>query len=345
MAQKRKYQVGAFNTISLVDLLTGALGAIIALFAIIPKIQLSELMETKGDRMTISVSYDLVDRYLWGSIPDSMKQYSKKLGDTVQMVVDHHGRIPRDTVYYENYPTYTNTNPSGGTPKKPEIPVPKSEVTGDCLLSIVIADVNCDDKGTIRPTDDTFTALFTINSAHAGKMGWEATLDDKPLNVGDYGQAYKIGPLSIGSKPYRLKVSDKEKSSCVITTQISSPPPCSDTPPPPKPPAPDIAGKRVISLQWENMGEVDLNLILKKDRITCNGRTSKTPFAEHTTEIGIQEYIRIQGRMRNGTRQEPPAGTYEIYVHNRKDKGPLVKGTVKIALRDATNNALVNKAI
>ncbi len=356
MATKKKYQVGAFNTISLVDLLTGALGAVIALFAMVPKMQMSTMTQGGTAFLTLPVAYDQYNRMLWGETPDSLRRFAIKEGDTLTVVVTSRDRMSKDTVYLDggiadNIGNASN-NASNTDNKNPWQPrsgqgtgIEKEEV-GDCLLSPTFSDFVCDDKDSPTPSDDTFTTTLDVKASKGGKSGWTAKLDGRQLARGQYGTPLKIGPLPIRQEPYTLEIADAEKGTCVVRSLITSPPPCSIEPPKEPVPGPTIAGDAVMSLSWEGVGDklVDLNLIIRHNRMVCSGRRPKTPFAEHTTEVGIQEYIRIQGQIRNGKRQSPPAGTYEIYVHNWNPKSAPINGTAKIIVREG-NNLQISKEI
>lgn len=78
-------QVAAFN-LSFLDLLSGALGAIIFLFVIVPKGG-GASAPTKTIQATLQL--DTLHRQVWGSIVDSLA--NKKIGDTLLVIVTDYG--------------------------------------------------------------------------------------------------------------------------------------------------------------------------------------------------------------------------------------------------------------
>lgn len=334
MATKKKYQVGAFNTISLVDLLTGALGAVIALFAMVPKMQMSEMTQGGTVFLTLPIAYDQYNRILWGETPDSLRNFAIKEGDTLTVVVTSQDLMPKDTVYADVGGSSTAPSLSRRPYTSPvSVEGEKLAEAGDCLLSPTFSDFVCDDKSTPSTEDDTFTATLNVKASRGGRYGWVAKLDGRPLPRGEYDVPLKIGPLPIRKTPYTLEIMDTEQSKCVLQSSFASPSPCSTGKTEEPTDDPNITGDAVVSLTWESIGNalVDLNLIIKYKGMICSGGRRNTPFAEHTTEVGIQEYIRLQGRIRNDRRLPPPAGTYEIYVHNYASKlNRSIQGTVKI---------------
>src|SRR5690625_1055114 len=105
---KRK-DIEVFN-ISFLDLLSGALGAVIFLFIVVPK----GGGESPALQPQLSVSYDTVQGRFFGQIPDSLM--GKFIGDSLMAVI----------VDFKNMPGIEERTTPRPTPTPPRTPVTKA---------------------------------------------------------------------------------------------------------------------------------------------------------------------------------------------------------------------------
>ncbi|WP_236979743.1 hypothetical protein [Membranihabitans maritimus] len=108
----KRQNIELFN-ISFLDLLSGALGAVIFLFIVVPKGE----GEAPAVQPQLSVMYDTVQQQFFGEIPDSL--LDKIVGDSLLAVV----------VDYKKMPSIENCPPPKKCPECPEIPKQNDLVT------------------------------------------------------------------------------------------------------------------------------------------------------------------------------------------------------------------------
>jgi len=82
---RREVQLLSLSTL---DVLTGALGAVIFLFIIVPKGGASPSKQSQN-----AISYDVRQQKLWGTIEDSLRD--KKVGDTLMVVITDNNELPQ----------------------------------------------------------------------------------------------------------------------------------------------------------------------------------------------------------------------------------------------------------
>ncbi len=82
---RREVQLLSLSTL---DVLTGALGAVIFLFIIVPKGGASPSKQAQN-----AISYDINQKKLWGTLEDSLS--NKKIGDTLLVVITDNNEMPK----------------------------------------------------------------------------------------------------------------------------------------------------------------------------------------------------------------------------------------------------------
>lgn len=310
--------------ISLLDVITGAFGAVILLFAITPK--------GAGDfpfRTTLSATlvHEEKNPNTYLQLPDSLHQIIQ-YGDTIQMVV-------KDSIHRAPCPEVPGPTPSRPTPPG-STPGPTSP---DCTLAATISKIACKDKGTPSPDDDELSFNLVVAGGQRGE-NWIGTIGHLQL-TGMYDITVPVGPLP-ASKIYTLKVWDEKKpSKCVYQTEVNSapcsvPPPISDKPTVLN----EIPGNLVIRLDWVGGRDNDLNLQVKKGSIIRDGYTpgSRNDLFKHFTDRGSYEYVRDQGAVKGQT--------YSINVAlGRSATASSVKGTLTITARDDRGKTSDTKTI
>jgi hypothetical protein len=309
--------------ISLLDVITGAFGAVILLFAITPKGTGDTLPRTTVDATLILEKNSTITSL---QLPDSLHQ-TIHYGDTIQMVV-------KDSMYRAPCP---NTSGSGPTP-----PIPPTPPT-HCTLAATISKIACKDKGTPSPDDDELTFNLVVKGGQRGE-NWVGTIGNLQL-TGMYDITVPVGPLP-ASKIHTLKVWDEKKhSKCVYQTEVNSAP-CSVQPPTPSDPhgLTKIPGNLVILLNWVGGRENDLNLQVKKKKgniyIKRDGDTqgNKNDLFRHFTDRGSYEYVRDQGSVKGQT--------YSINVAlGSIATASSVNGTLTIIARDDQGKTSDTKTI
>lgn len=344
--KKGRRGVPTFTMIAMMDMLTGALGAVILLFVIVPKQRLG--VDGDGNRQIISLFRDAVTGDIWGELPDSIKNtYSIQPNDTLMVVIADYKKLPwnKDTTLVSAsvgkgmYSRYT-------PPPPPPVLPPVKPGDTKCVISASVANITCDPNGTPEdPADDVFSFDILVSGINTGSKGWTATVGGRKLN-GSYDQVQKVNGLKIVPAPYTLHVRDPEKTEALYSTQVVSPPVCSE---PPKPEGvtsvANIAGRLVLSLEWEadqtNLRK-DLDLILEKGSVRCYAGKPKTNFAEwperqRKERYKTQEYIRWE--------KDPVPGQYNVYVWNyRQSYGPM-KGKVIMEVRDQKRITTFSKVV
>lgn len=336
---RKKGNVAAFSLISMMDMLTGALGAVILLFAIVPKQRLA--VNASANTQVVDIWQDATSGNLWGALPDSIKNtYAIKKGDTLMVVIADYKNMPGDDVAHtpSSDPGGTSTRPpkwrpgdAGGTES---VPPTVTVEPGDtkCVVSATIGKIQCDPNGTpTDPDDDVFSFEILVAGANVSKNGWSAAIGGRSIS-GQYDQVQRVSGLKIVSTLYRLTVRDRDKpAEGVFETEIASPPVCSEKPKPSGLPSKTvIAGRLVVDLKWDDRTK-DLDIVLEKGGTRCYAANPKTTFGE---------WPKLQAKMRDKTQEyikwekDPVPGQYNVYVwhHDRKD-GPM-KGKVVMEIRN-----------
>lgn len=306
--------------ISLLDVITGAFGAVILLFAIAPKGAGDFPFRTTVDATLILEENSTITSF---RLPDSLNQ-TIHYGDTIQMVV-------KDSTYRAPCPGAPRSVP---TPSIPPTPPPH------CTLAATISKSACKNKGTPSPDDDELTFNLVVTGGQRGK-NWVGTIGNIQL-TGMYDITVPVGPLP-ASKIHTLKVWDEKKpSKCVYQTEVNSAP-CSSGKPIPHPDDSTdvtIPGNLVILLNWVGGRENDLNLQVKKGNIIRDGYTpgSRNNLFRHFTDRGSYEYVRDQGSVKGQT--------YSINVAlGSIATASSVKGTLTIIARDDQGKTSDKKTI
>ena len=328
-----KQDISSFSLISFVDLLTGALGAVILLFILTPKQKCAEWV-VQGNFPTVELWKDLNKGFVFGEIPDSMKQFAWLKGDTLLVVIADYKKMPVDTVLgmYETPDRggrYGGAGGGGGSGEKQQ-PKPPEPV---CGISASKSPLRCNDPNTPNdPNDDTYTFDLTVKGANAGKSGWKGKIGKLTIS-GKYDIPLKVGPLMISEGVQLLEVIDNENGKCVYTDYINPPKECSVPPVPRGHASSSIEGRFVAEIHWKDRKQ-EVDLIVEKSNVKCWANNKKTNFGKWGPEKGekIQEYINFN--------QDPKPGAYDIKVHNYRSKqGPVdVEGSVTI--RDATGEVI-----
>jgi hypothetical protein len=335
---RKKSNVAAFSLISMMDMLTGALGAVILLFAIVPKQRLA--IDASVNTRTVALWQDATSGDLWGTLPDSIKNtYAIKKGDTLLVVIADYKNMPGDDVAYvpsdntgssSRPPRWATGDPDGKDLQKPEVAITPGDTK--CVVSANIGRIQCDPNGTPEnPDDDVFSFEILVSGANVGKNGWSAAIGGRVI-MGQYDQMQRVTGVKIVPAPYKLTLRDRDKpAEGVFETEVASPPVCSEKPKPPGVPAKTvISGRLVVDLKWDDRTK-DLDIILEKGGSRCYAANPKTSFAE---------WPKLQAKMRDKTQEyikwekDPVPGQYNVYVwhHNRKD-GPM-KGKVVMEIRN-----------
>lgn len=336
---RKKGSVAAFSLISMMDMLTGALGAVILLFAIVPKQRLA--LNASANTQVVSLWQDATSGDLWGPLPDSIKNtYAIKKGDTLMVVIADYKNMPCGEVAdtpttapggtSPRPPKWPSGDPSGTAPVPPTVTVEPGDTK--CVVSATIGKIQCDPNGTpTDPDDDVFSFEILVAGANVSKNGWSAAIGGRAIS-GQYDQVQRVTGLKIVPTPYRLTVRDRDKpAEGVSETEVASPPVCSEKPKPFGLPAKTtIAGRLVVDLKWDDRTK-DLDIVLEKGGTRCYAANPKTNFGE---------WPKLQAKMRDKTQEyikwekDPVPGQYNVYVHhhNRKD-GPM-KGEVVMEIRN-----------
>ncbi|AEE52446.1 hypothetical protein [Haliscomenobacter hydrossis] len=328
---KKKQDINAFNMISMVDLLSGALGAVILLFLLVPKGQ-----QINNVNDAFSAWVDPEGKQVWFEYPDSLKaSVNPAIGDTLNVIVGGYKVFPKEkdvdivevnTTYPSNRRNYPDQRPDRES-EEPKIDTSKYDPKTCSIVGTTDAFVCFNDGGTLdNPSDDLFTFMLKVNGKNTGIKGWEASIGGKTYQ-GNYREATKIGPLKVNLQGYPLLLKDQEDPSCVFATKISGASPCFVKP------DDDIGtpllGSLVFEIRWDSLSQ-ELDLAVKKGGVTCSVRSPKTPFGyyfKEKTRRKLQEAIRSY--------KEIVPGTYIIYAHNYDDKQGSVNATISATIRDS----------
>lgn len=315
---------GYFSMISLVDIITGAFGAVILLFAITPKgsgDMAQPLVTIAGTLITNRASIE-------AKLPDSLTG-KVSVGDTLLFVVTDTtiGTVAAET------PAPTPSDPvSTSDPRKPP----------PCAVAASTTHFNCNDNKTPDPNDDQFSFRLTVTGGQPGGT-WEGSIAGRKLS-GIYNVSVPVGPLPASQAEYALKVWDTQRGECVYQSIVPSKN-CSAIPSPPPPgptnpdPLPTISGGRiVVFLDWEGGKDHDLNLKVVHGRIVRYGGRAgnKRASNRHFTDLGGYEYVRFN---------EIYSSTFDVSAILGATKATHVKGRIVLVSRDANGRTLNSKTI
>lgn len=329
---KKKQDINAFNMISMVDLMSGALGAVILLFLLVPK---GQQINTVNDAFSAWV--DPEGKQVWFEYPDSMKALvNPAIGDTLNVIIGGYKVFPKekDVNIVEiptNYPSNRRNYPDQRPPKEPEEPkfdTSKYDPKTCNIIGTTDAFACFNDGGTLdNPADDFFTFMLRVNGKNTSTKGWEAMIGNRTY-TGRYQEATKIGPLKVNLQGYPLAIKDQEDPTCTFQTKISGASPCEikveeeiGTP---------LLGSLVFEIRWDSLSK-DLDLAVEKGGVRCWVGSPKTSFGYYFKEKGrkMQEAIRSYKQI--------SAGTYVIYASNYNTKQGPVNAIVSATIRDANS--------
>ncbi|MEZ5039122.1 MAG: hypothetical protein R2828_04495 [Saprospiraceae bacterium] len=103
---------------------------------------------------------------------------------------------------------------------------PPATCSDDCVLSVDVVQVKCDDQGTDSDgDDDTYTVLITVRAVNANGRGWR--VEGEGNIIRQYGNSLTLGPYLIRDGGISFTIVDVDDPDCKQQVEIDAPPHCS----------------------------------------------------------------------------------------------------------------------
>ncbi|PHN03575.1 hypothetical protein CRP01_26580 [Flavilitoribacter nigricans DSM 23189 = NBRC 102662] len=104
---------------------------------------------------------------------------------------------------------------------------PDRGCSNECLIDAVVNNIKCDDKGTLDPSDDTYTFDVTVIGQHNYGNCWNQKEFGYIQETGAYGVPFTFGPYMAGDGPVELTFRDCTNDACIVTVTVDPPVGCS----------------------------------------------------------------------------------------------------------------------
>ncbi len=120
----------------------------------------------------------------------------------------------------------------------------------DCSFNAFLADLVCNDNGSVDPNDDTYTISINPSGTDLGST-FEISGGGLALAGIPYGQTYTSPALAISSGSFLLRITD-DSGNCTTDISIVPPPPCSINNPEGVDLEMSLSASETSIRQWEN---------------------------------------------------------------------------------------------